>query len=100
MTVPGSIGVFDGPAPRTRHADQVVPKGAEYVDGPFAAAFVKLAGAGEKIRFYYDDQAQDAALPAPAEKIDVIGFFRAGSCFVLAYFNTNDSSLGFAVWDI
>jgi len=97
ITQTGSIGVFDGPAALPRHHDQVVPKGAEYVEGPLTAAFVKMAGAGEKIRFYYDDKVQDAPLP---EKIDAIGFFRAGSCFVLAYFKTNNSSLGFVVWDV
>lgn len=100
MTQPGSIAVFDGPAASTRRLEQVVPKGAEYMDGPLTAVFVKTAGVGEKIRFYYEDKAQDAALPGYAEKIDVIGFFRAGACFVLAYFRTNDSSLGFAVWDM
>jgi len=100
MTTPGGIGVFDGPVPHTRHLEQLVPKGAEYVDGRFTAVFVKTAGAGEKIRFYYDDKTQDAPLPAAAEKIDIIGFLRAGSCLVLAYFKTKDSSLGFAVWEI
>jgi len=100
MTLPGSIAVFDGPIPQARRHEQVVPKGAEYVEGPFAAAFVRMAGAGEKIRFYYEDKSQDAGLPGTAERIDVIGFFRVSSCFVLAYFKTNDSSLGFAVWDI
>lgn len=101
MTKPGSIEVFNGPIPgQSRHLDQVVPKGAEYLDGRLTAIFFRPAGAGEKIRFFYDDKSQDAALPERAEMMDPIGFFRAGASLVFAYFKTDDSSLGFAVWDV
>ncbi|MGA3098026.1 MAG: hypothetical protein ABSF25_16345 [Bryobacteraceae bacterium] len=93
----GAIELFKGPAPATRVKDQQLrATGAEFLDGPFAAAFVSSVGAG-RIRFYYEGCApRDARLAGNIE--NQIGFYPCGAAFVLAHFG--DKSLGFSIWDV
>lgn len=98
---PGKLEVYDGPAATGPRRDpQLTPTGAEYSDGPFAAYFVRAAAAGEKIRFYFNGKTQDAGLHGLGDLIDPIAFLQSGPAYVLAYFNTKDNKLGFAVWDV
>lgn len=101
VALPGSLNVYDGPGWATKCKDgQLVPKGAEYHDDPFSAVFVRVAGAGERLRFYYDGQPQDAGMPALPDQIDAIRVLNAGAAYALAYFHVKDNSLGLAIWDV
>jgi hypothetical protein len=98
---PGKLEVYEGPALTSPRRDpQLTPIGAEYLDGPFAAYFVRAAAAGEKIRFYFDGNTQDAGIQGLGDRIDPIGFLQCGAAYALAYFKTMDNKLGFAVWDV